>query len=252
LLEFTEAPGGENWVLFSVLGLGFLIGLHHAFEADHIAAVSSIASASKGLKSISRQGLFWGIGHASMLFVIAGAALVLQLSLSDRLASGLEFAVGMMLIGLGAQLLYRLWRDRVHFHTHEHGDGTVHFHAHSHKGEAGPHQAISHDHQHGEPLPWRSLAVGLMHGMAGSAALVVLASTAATSPLWGITYIVVFGLGSIAGMVVLSAIIAVPISYTAASLTWANHSLRFAIGLGTIAIGAMISHGASGEFLTGF
>ena len=223
-----------------------------AAKPDHIAAVSSIASRNKGLKSISRQGLFWGMGHAVMLFGIAGAALILQFSLSDRLAAGLELAVGVMLIGLGSQLLYRLWCDRIHFHTHQHGDGTVHFHAHSHKGEAGRHRANPHEHQHQERLPWRSFAIGLMHGLAGSAALVVLASTAVATPLWSVTYIAVFGLGSIAGMVVLSAIIAVPISFTAKSLTWVNHGLQLVIGLCTVAIGAMISQGSGAVFLSSF
>lgn len=239
-------------MLFSVLGLGFLIGLQHALEADHIAAVTSIVSREKGAGSISRQGLFWGVGHASMLFAVAGAVLILQFSFNDRLATALEFAVGVMLIGLGSQLLARLWRDRVHFHTHDHGDGIKHFHAHSHKGENQPHDLNKHQHRHREHLPWRSFGVGLMHGLAGSAALVLLASTSVSTPFWSLAYIAVFGIGSIVGMIVLSAIIAVPLSYTARSLTWANHGLQLVIGLFTVTIGTMISHGSGAAFLALF
>lgn len=239
-------------MLLSVLALGFLIGIQHAFEADHIAAVSSVVSRKTGLKSISRHGLFWGLGHSCMLLLVAGAALLLHLTLSARTAAALEFMVGIMLVGLGAQLLYRLWRERVHFHAHKHEDNTIHFHAHSHRGEQIPHAQSPHDHEHREGLPWRSFAIGLMHGLAGSAALVILASTTLATPLMGFIYIALFGLGSTAGMVVLSAIIAVPISYTAKSLTWTNRALQVTIGVFTIAIGVMVGQGSAAAFLMSF
>ena len=103
-----------------------------------------------------------------------------------------------MLIGLGAHVLWRLWRDRVHFHRHGHGDGTVHIHAHSHAGETLPHARAPHAHAHG--FRWRTLLVGLMHGMAGSAALLVLAVSQASSPAVGLGYVALFGIGSMIGM----------------------------------------------------
>jgi len=239
-------------MLFSVLSLGFLVGLHHAFEADHIAAVSSVVARRSGLKSISRHGLFWGLGHGFMLFCVAGAVLLAHLSLSHRMSAALDFAVAIMLIGLGSHLIYRIWHERVHFHTHRHADNAIHFHAHSHKGEDMPHGENPHDHMHREQLPWRSFAVGLMHGLAGSGALAVLASAALPTPLWSLVYIVLFGLGSTLGMVALSAIIAVPISYTARSLTWSNHALQLLIGCTTIGIGVMIGKGAGVTLLTNF
>jgi ABC-type nickel/cobalt efflux system permease component RcnA len=142
-----------------------------------------------------------------------------------------------MLVGLGTHVLWRLWRDRVHFHRHGHGDGTVHFHAHSHAGETAPHARAAHVHDHG--FRWRTLLVGLMHGMAGSAALLVLAVTQASSPAVGLGYVALFGVGSMIGMGMLSAVIAVPLAVSARSLTWANRALQGVVGLATVAIGMM-------------
>jgi ABC-type nickel/cobalt efflux system permease component RcnA len=227
-------------MIISTLGLGFLIGMQHATEMDHVAAVSSIASRRSGIGAISRHGLFWGIGHTLTLLLVGGTCLIMQTSLPENLASRLEFAVGIMLVGLGLHVLYRLHRDRVHFHSHRHGAGAAHIHAHSHRTEAVPHQASSHDHQHEDRLPWRTLVVGLVHGMAGSAALVVLTAATLESPWWGVAYILTFGIGTAAGMAVLSAIIAAPITLTARSLTFANRALQGTIGVLTIAIGIHI------------
>ena len=166
--------------MFGILGLGFLLGMQHALEADHIAAVSSIAARRSHVADIVKHGLTWGLGHTLTLFVFAGAAILLGWAIPEDVARPLETAVGLMLIGLGAHVLWRLWRDRVHFHRHGHADGTVHFHAHSHAGETAPHVRNVHAHDHG--FRWRTMLVGLMHGMAGSAALLVLAVTQASSP----------------------------------------------------------------------
>src|ERR1700687_6160289 len=159
--------------MFGILGLGFLLGMQHALEADHIAAVSSIAARRTHIGDIVRHGLTWGLGHTLTLFAFAGAAILLGHAIPEYLARPLETAVGIMLVGLGAHVLWRLWRERVRFYRHGHGDGTVHIHAHSHAGETVSHARAAHAHSHG--FRWRSLLVGLMHGMAGSAALVGLA-----------------------------------------------------------------------------
>lgn len=220
----------------SILGLGFLIGMQHALEADHVAAVSSIAVRRSKLTDIVKHGLTWGLGHTLTLFSVAGAAILLGRAIPDNLAHPLEAAVGVMLVGLGAHVLWRLWRDRVHFHQHRHREGTTHIHAHSHAGEGTPHEQADHAHQHG--FRWRSLAVGLMHGMAGSAALLVLTVSQAPDPLQGLLYVVVFGIGSMLGMGALSSIIAVPLVLSARFLTWANRGLQAAVGAVTMAIGA--------------
>jgi high-affinity nickel permease len=223
--------------MFAVLGLGFLLGMQHALEADHIAAVSSIAARRSDVRDIVKHGLTWGLGHTLTLFVFAGAAILLGHAIPDSLARPIETAVGIMLIGLGAHVLWRLWRDRVHFHAHRHGDGTSHIHVHSHAGESVPHQASPHLHVHG--FRWRSLLVGLMHGMAGSAALLVLAVSQVANPAAGMAYVLLFGLGSMLGMGALSVVIAVPLAVSARWLTWANRALQAGVGAITIAIGAM-------------
>ena len=223
--------------MFGILGLGFLLGMQHALEADHIAAVSSIAARRTHIGDIVKHGLTWGLGHTLTLFAFAGAAILLGRAISEPFARPLETAVGIMLVGLGAHVMWRLWRDRVHFHKHGHGDGTVHLHAHSHAGETVAHARAAHVHAH--CFRWRTLLVGLMHGMAGSAALVVLAVSQASSPAVALGYIALFGIGSMVGMGALSTVIAVPLALSARWLTWANSGLQGAVGIITVAIGAM-------------
>jgi ABC-type nickel/cobalt efflux system permease component RcnA len=231
--------------MLGVLGLGFLVGMQHALEADHVAAVSSIAARRSAMRDIVKHGITWGLGHTLTLFLFAGAAILLGATIGDDLARRLEAAVGVMLILLGGFVIWRLIRDRVHFHVHRHGDGTRHLHAHSHRGETRPHSPVRHDHDHqqgprkGSGVAWRSLFVGLMHGMAGSAALLVLTVSSVESPLLGIGYVALFGLGSVVGMGALSAVIAVPLVWSARAMTLANHVMQGVIGGITILIGSM-------------
>jgi ABC-type nickel/cobalt efflux system permease component RcnA len=225
--------------MFGILGLGFLLGMQHALEADHIAAVSSIAARRTEVGDIVKHGLTWGLGHTLTLFAFAGAAIILGRAIPEQFARPIETAVGFMLVGLGAHVLWRMWRDRVHFHTHGHGDGTFHIHAHSHTQNPAdatvPHARNIHHHAHG--FRWRTLLVGLMHGMAGSAALLVLTVSQASSPAVGLAYVALFGIGSMIGMGALSMVIAVPLAVSARWLTSANIGLQGAVGVVTIAIG---------------
>ena len=229
--------------MFGVLGLGFLLGMQHALEADHIAAVSSIAARRSRVGDIVKHGLTWGLGHTLTLLAIAGAAILLGHAMPEQLARPIEFAIGVMLAGLGSHVLWRLWRDRVHFHLHRHGDGTRHIHGHSHAGESELHRHSAHQHEHG--FRWRSLLAGLMHGVAGSAALLVLAVSQAASPAYGMLYVLLFGLGSMLGMAALSAVIAVPLAVSARWLTWANRALQGGVGVITVGIGAMTIYSAA-------
>lgn len=219
-----------------ILVLGLFIGMQHALEADHVAAVSSIAAKQSSVRRIITHGAVWGVGHTLTLMLIAGGALLFGLVITDAVAGWLEFTVGLMLIGLGGNLVYTMIKERIHFHRHRHDDLT-HFHAHSHKGETAPHDPNLHDHAHPKGLPVRTLLVGMMHGMAGSAALMVLTATTVGSVPMGFAYIVLFGLGSVVGMAVLSAFIAVPLTWTAKALTWANRSIQGAVGVATVILG---------------
>ena len=202
--------------------------------------VSSIAARRSDIADIVKHGLTWGLGHTLTLFIFAGAALLLGRAIPAHLERPIEGAVGVMLIGLGAHVLWRLWRDRVHFHAHSHGDGTVHIHAHSHAGETAAHARGGHAHPHG--FRWRTLLVGLMHGMAGSAALLVLTVSQAPNAAVGLGYVALFGIGSMIGMGALSIVIAIPIAISARWLTLANRALQGGVGLVTIAIGVMTIH----------
>jgi hypothetical protein len=227
--------------MLSFLILGFFIGMRHALEADHVAAVSSLATRSATPRECVRQGVFWGLGHTFTLFLVGSGVLLLDRVLPERLASGLELAVGVMLVLLGLDVLRRLAKERFHFHLHEHQDGVRHFHGHSHAGEPAP---GAHGHGHRRKLPLRALIVGLVHGMAGSAALMLLTVERAPSVAAGLLYIFLFGAGSIAGMALLSVAIAVPLRFSAGGLTRLHAMLHGAIGFATITIGIATAVGA--------
>lgn len=228
--------------MLTILTLGFMIGIAHAFEADHVAAVSSLVSGRRNIRSIARHGAVWGLGHSITLLVVGGAVLLLNAAIPPRIATELELLVGVMLVGLGLHVLYRLRRDRVHFHKHSHVDGQQHFHLHSHARETAPHQPSAHRHAHPDRSALRTLMVGIMHGLAGSAALVLVAAASLQSPQIGIAYILLFGLGSMLGMAAVSALIALPLKLTARYMTRANQGLQAAIGILTIGIGAGTIH----------
>ena len=221
--------------MLAILTLGFLIGLRHALEADHVAAVSSIVSGGTSRRDITRHGLTWGLGHTITLFAFSGVAIMLGRAIPASISNPIETAVGVMLVGLGGNVLWRLWRERVHFHGHRHADGIAHLHAHGHAGDPAPHSRARHEHEH--RFRWRTLMVGLVHGIAGSAALLVLAASQIASPLLALGYVLIFGIGSMVGMGLLSVIIAAPLALSARFMTWANNGLQLGIGTMTIGIG---------------
>jgi len=223
----------------AVLLLGFLIGMRHAVEADHVAAVATLATRGPSVAEAVRQGAVWGLGHTLTLLVVGSTVLLLNAVVPESAAHALEFAVGVMLVILGIDVLRRLWRERIHFHSHRHADGAEHFHAHAHDSGAS-HDPVHHDHEHRRRFPVRALLIGAMHGMAGSAALILLTLETVGKPAVGILYIALFGLGSIAGMAALSVVIAVPLRYSAHGLTRLHNSLRGTIGVVTITLGGLL------------
>lgn len=181
--------------LFTILSTGFVLGLHHALDADHVVAVSTIVSKTKSLKSSSIFGALWGAGHTTTLFLIGVLILFFKLSIPRNVALFFEFSVGLMLVIMGGQLLYRTSLLKKHIHIHEH-DGHAHKHPHAHD--------IAHNHHQ------RSFLIGMVHGLAGSAALMILVLSTVKSALVGALFILIFGLGSIAGMFVTSALVGLP------------------------------------------
>lgn len=229
----------------SILLLGFLLGLRHAIESDHVAAVASLASRRPTLRHAVLQGAVWGVGHTVTLLAACSAVLFLDQAMPEAVARAIEAAVGLMLVVLGLDVLRRLWRDRIHFHVHRHANGTTHFHAHSHRGEAH-HDPLHHRHEHAQGFPLRALCVGMMHGLAGSAALLLLTAQSVASLVTGLLYVGLFGIGSIAGMAVISAVIAVPLRWSASSVTWLHNGLLGAVGVATIVVGTLLCYEQAG------
>jgi ABC-type nickel/cobalt efflux system permease component RcnA len=219
--------------MWSVLVLGLLLGMRHALEADHLAAVASLSTGGGNRGSIMLRGATWGFGHTVAL--LAAGIWSIALRLAVPAGPWLERGVGVMLALLGANVLVRLRRDRVHVHVHRHAGGNVHVHAHRHAND-DVHSA-DHRHAHSHRLDLRALGVGMVHGLAGSAALLLVIASSMTSPWLGLAYIVVFGAGSIAGMTVLSAVIAWPLDASVRRLARAYTSVELLIAVGTIALG---------------
>lgn len=225
--------------MFSVFLFGFVMGVRHAFEADHVAAVASLATRSRSVRSGVLQGAAWGFGHTLTLLLVGGTCLLLGRAVPERWTTSLELLVGIMLLVLGVDVLRRIKLQRAHAHVHQHGDGTRHWHVHQHALEP-PHDPARHEHVHPARLPARALVVGLVHGLAGSAALFLL--TLETVPsLWpGLAYIAVFGVGSILGMATLSAAIMVPLQAASHVVTRVQSGLEAVVGVATVTIGLRV------------
>lgn len=224
----------------SFLLLGFLLGVKHALDADHVVAVSTIATGNRSLKRSCAIGFCWGVGHTAVLLVAGLAVLGLHLAIPHDVARLFEAGVGVMLIGLGLSVGWTLLRERLHVHAHTHDDGTSHLHVHAHRDGQG------HAHLHRFRLEYTSLAVGMIHGLAGSAALLLLVLSTVRSLTEGMLYILMFGAGSIAGMVLLGAVLSVPFAVTPQRLVRTHLVLRALAGLASVSLGGSMLY----EFLS--
>lgn len=221
--------------LFAAFGLGLLLGIQHALDPDHLIAVSTIVSEQKNFKWASLIGVFWGLGHTTTLFIVGMLVIGLRVTIPPRLGSGLELLVALMLVILGVNVLRKSFgAERVHLHTHSHNPEThTHFHVHE-----NPKQ----DHGHGHPFKAmrRPFIVGMVHGLAGSAALMLLVLSTIESPLGGLLYIVIFGLGSVGGMLLLSGIISLPFILTARRFSLLNRWIRVIAGVASVGFGLFL------------
>lgn len=223
--------------VFALALFGFLLGVRHAMEADHLAAVASLATRTKSIAEGMRLGAVWGLGHTITLFIVGSIVLLVDTLVPEDLAAGLELLVGVMLVALGLDVL-RVWiRRPVRFDVHGHEDGAIHLHAY--RGGA---REATREHVHPRGVPLRALFVGFMHGMAGSAALVLLALGKAPSVAAGLLYIAVFGLGSILGMTLLSVVVSVPLRWSSKSMGFLHGGLQATIGVVTVLLGIAIVH----------
>lgn len=224
----------------TILGLGLVLGLRHALDTDHLAAVSTILAQRPSLRASSMVGLSWGLGHTVVLLFSGAVVLVLRVPIPEPFAVAAEFGVGAMLVFLGGMLAVRLVRERWHVHAHDH-DGAQHMHLHSH--------ALVEDHGHGH---WwrdsiRPFCIGMAHGLAGSAALLLLVLSSARSVSEGLTYIAVFGFGSIIGMVLVGMVVSLPVLWSLNLGRPVFLALQGLASLGSVSIGlTMMYHIAFG------
>jgi cytochrome c biogenesis protein CcdA len=227
-------------MLIPLLGLGFILGIKHALEADHLAAVASLATRSSSLKNTVRVAGAWGLGHSTMLVLLGSVLIALDTTLPEKVARAFECAVGGMLIVLGIGVLRRLRTRRIHAHVHQHGEGARHIHFHAHEQELSNHPT-DHAHDHSLRLLPRALLVGSVHGLAGSAALILIAVPTMHSVPRALGYLVVFGLGSILGMVLFSVAISLPLQLSARRLSRVFRGLEAGLGLTNIVLGFWIA-----------
>lgn len=208
----------------SILAVGFFLGMRHATDPDNVIAVSTIVSREHSPAKSALIGAFWGVGHTVTVFAVGALIILFNLVIPPKIGLSMELSVGFMLIILGVMNLSAFFRSLplkspgsappaqlTHSHAHPHGD-YVHTHPHSHEPESHPHPSDQ------TPLarmdlflgklsfynPMRPLIVGVVHGLAGSAAVVLLVLTTIRDPRWAVAYLLVFGVGTIAGMMLIT------------------------------------------------
>jgi ABC-type nickel/cobalt efflux system permease component RcnA len=222
--------------LAAILLSGFIVGLWHALDADHLAAVSTIVSERRSLLSSSLIGGWWGLGHTCSLLLAGVAVILLQVRISPRLEQAMEFCVALMLVGLGLNVFYKLLRGSApHVHAHTHGTRThIHPHFHTHTDEARSH--------HGLKLGARPLLIGMVHGLAGSAGLFLLGIAAIQSVFGKFAYIALFGIGSVGGMMLMSSLLSLPAYFTAARFAGAYRAVRLLAGCFSFGFGVWMMY----------
>lgn len=229
----------DTTVLNTALVLGFLLGLKHATDADHVVAVSTIVSEYRNAWRGLWVGASWGLGHTTPLVVVGLVILVVRVPFPERLSLLLEFGVGIMLLFLGLQVFWNLSRRRLHLHEHLH-ESNPHRHLHSHE--------VTPEHEHhgffnpGKPFfRLKSYLVGIVHGLAGSAAVMLLVLATIENFGAGLLYILVFGLGTILSMSLLTLIMGIPFSVSS-RYTQINRAIQGVAGLASIVFGFFLMY----------
>ena len=214
----------------AAIGLGFVLGLRHALDVDHLAAVSTIVSQRRSLWRSALVGALWGFGHTVSLVAVAVGVIGLHAEIPKSVGHALELGVAAMLIVLGVNLLRDVVAGRTHVHLHTHGT-RAHAHPHAHAGDR-------RQHDHGRRRPF---LVGLMHGLAGSAGLMLAVAATIPSPVVALAYVAVFGVGSIGGMVVMSMLFGIPALLTGDRFAGADTVLRVGAAAASVAIGLQLA-----------
>jgi len=223
--------------LLAISGIGLLLGFRHAFEPDHLAAVSTLATRPGArLRSAARLGLVWGIGHTATVGVVVAVILVLGLQLPPQLWPVAELLVAALLVLLGSVVIGRYARGRWHMHAHSHAGAAdePHVHLHSHANEVG------HAHSHARPDTRRSLGFGIAHGLAGSGAIAALLVAAAPDTTSRLMYFATFGAGTILGMLLVSLTLGLAVRVAAGKRArWAT-ILHIASATASVVVGIVL------------
>jgi high-affinity nickel permease len=243
--------------LLSIIALGFFLGMRHATDADHVIAVTTIVSRQRSIRHAALIGALWGLGHTITILFVGSAIILFGLVIPPRIGLTMELSVGLMLILLGILNLSGMMRwitetvtpshPGEHSHPHGHGD-CVYSHPHGHSPEN--HCQV----EDATPIGWmnrtfgrlglyqvvRPLTVGIVHGLAGSAAVALLMLTTIRVPSWAVFYLLVFGIGTVAGMMLITAAIAVPFTFSENRFTRLNRGLGLVSGLISLAFGFFI------------
>jgi high-affinity nickel-transport protein len=199
--------------LAAILALGFFLGMRHATDADHVVAVSTIVSRERTLRSAAPIGILWGLGHTLTILVVGGAIILFGVVIPPHVGLGMELSVGVMLVILGAMNLRSVLRETV---------------------------ALAPAHRTTGRRSMRPLVVGIVHGLAGSAAVALLVLGAIRDPLWASCYLLVFGVGTIAGMLLITTALAMPIAAAARRFARLHRALAVVTGLASVVFGAVV------------
>jgi high-affinity nickel-transport protein len=246
----------------AVMALGLFLGMRHATDPDHVVAVTTIVSRQRTAIAAAAIGAAWGVGHTLTILVVGGGIILFGWVIPPRVGLSTELAVGVMLILLGVANVAGVVRGilasaperggargHIHVHAHEHGD-YVHTHTHEHDPESHPHAPDETplarlDRRLGALGGYqlvRPLVVGVVHGLAGSAALALLVMATIPTPRWAAAYLLVFGVGTIAGMMVMTSAIVLPFRYAERRFARLSRTMRLASGLVSVAFGLFIAY----------
>jgi ABC-type nickel/cobalt efflux system permease component RcnA len=226
----------------TLIFFGGLIGMQHALEADHLAAVAALSRENSTRRNIVLRGSAWGLGHTVTLLTICSALWFFGQVIPESTEALLEFVVGAMIVLLGINVIVTMRRRRMHVHVHDHGDGEKHLHVHAHADDEVPHEQSAHRHEHAARGTGRALVVGMVHGVAGSAGLMVLAA-AAQSVTQALGYVIAFGVGSIVGMAALSFVASYPLRWVEKGARWVSTAAYASIAGFAIFVGVnLMSH----------
>ena len=247
---------------FAILALGFFLGMRHATDPDHVIAVSTIVSRERSIVKAGLVGALWGLGHTITIALVGAAIILFGLVIPPRVGLTMEFSVGLMLVLLGllnltgamkwiSQKFSPAHAQMVGEHSHVHAHGAVlHVHRHTHAAESTHHGAAV------PPPAWfrrpfsklgvfhtlRPLFVGLVHGLAGSAAVALLVLSTIRDPKWAVSYLLIFGVGTIAGMMLITTALALPFSFAGYRFGWLNRGLVTGSGLLSLAFGLFVAY----------